>query len=151
MTTGDVRPGNPNSSEIWEKISDPDPSDRMPPPPRQALSQAQKDIIFKWIMQGAKNNSCVASACDSTNVTYGVSIKNIITNKCQGCHSGGAPSGGIDLSTYNGVKTKVNDGRLWGAINHLPGYSPMPKNGQKLSDCEIGLFRKWINAGAPNN
>lgn len=151
ITTGDVRAGNPNNSEIWEKINESDPSDRMPPPPRPALSQAQKDIIRKWILQGAKNNSCVASSCDSLNVTYSASIKNIVTNKCQGCHSGGAPSGGIDLSTYNGIKTKVNDGRLWGAVNHLPGYSAMPKNGQKLSDCEIGIFRKWIAAGAPNN
>jgi len=151
MTTGDVRPFNPGNSEIWEKINDPDPSDRMPPPPRNPLSQAQKDIIYKWIMQGAKNNSCQPSACDSTTVTYSVTIRNILNNKCQGCHSGAAPSGGVDLSNYNGVKAKVNDGRLWGAINHLPGFSAMPKNGQKLSDCEVALFHKWINAGAQNN
>jgi len=151
ITTGDVRPGNPGNSEIWEKITETDPSDRMPPPPRNALTQAQKDIIFKWIMQGAKNNSCQPTACDSSNVTFNGSIKPIINNKCLGCHSSAAPQGNINYSTYAGVKAKVDDGRLWGAINHLPGFSALPKNGNKLSECEITQFRKWIAAGAPNN
>lgn len=151
MTTGDVRPFNPGNSEVWEKITDPDPSDRMPPPPRNPLTQAQKDIIFKWIMQGAKNNSCQPTACDSSNFTFSGSIRTIINNKCLGCHSSTAAQGNINFSTYTGVKAKVDDGRLWGAINHFPGFSPMPKNGNKLSDCEITLFRKWIATGAPNN
>ncbi|HEY0042025.1 MAG TPA: c-type cytochrome domain-containing protein [Flavisolibacter sp.] len=151
ITTGDVRPFNPNSSEIWEKINENDPSKRMPPPPRNPLSQAQKDIIRNWIMQGAKNNSCVASACDTTTVTFNSTIKTIINNKCVGCHSGNPPQGGINLTTHAGVKAKVSDGRLWGAINHFPGFSPMPKGGTKLSDCEIRQFKKWIDAGSPNN
>lgn len=151
INTGDVRPGNPGSSEIWEKINDNDPSDRMPPPPRSPLSQQQKDIVRKWIEQGAKNNSCQSAACDSSNVTYNSTIRNIVGNKCGGCHSATAPSGGINLTTHGGVKAKVDDGRLWGAINHLAGFSPMPKNAPKLSDCEIRQFGKWIAAGAPNN
>lgn len=151
MSTGDVRPFRPDNSEIWEKITDTDPSDRMPPPPRNPLPQAQRDIIFKWIMQGAQNNSCQPSACDSTNVTYSGTIRNIISNKCLGCHSSSAPQGNINYTNYGGVKAKVDDGRLWGAINHLPGFSAMPKGGAKLSDCEIKQFKKWIDAGAPNN
>jgi hypothetical protein len=151
MNTGDVKPFNPGDSEIWEKITENDPSDRMPPPPRNPLTQAQKDIIRKWIMQGAKNNSCVASACDTTTVKFSTTILGIMNTKCVGCHSGTPPQGGINFTTHAGVKAKVDDGRLWGAINHLPGYSPMPKGGQKLSDCEIKQFKKWIDAGAPNN
>ena len=75
----------------------------------------------------------------------------MIQNKCQGCHSGTNAQGGIDLSTYTLLKAKVTDGKLWGSINQLPGYSAMPKNGTKLSDCEIKQFQKWIAAGAPNN
>ncbi|HEY0356434.1 MAG TPA: c-type cytochrome domain-containing protein, partial [Flavisolibacter sp.] len=138
MNTGEVNPGNPGNSKIWEVITDNDPSDRMPPPPQAALTQEQKDIVRKWIMQGAKNNSCQPTSCDTTNVTYSVTVKNIVSNKCQGCHSSSVPSGGIDLSTYTGLKAKVTDGRLWGAVNHLSGYSPMPKGGTRLSDCELG-------------
>ncbi|HVF81373.1 MAG TPA: c-type cytochrome domain-containing protein [Flavisolibacter sp.] len=150
-TTGDVKAGQPNSSKIWERITETDPSKRMPRPPRNPLSQPQKDIIFKWISQGAKNNSCQSSVCDSTNVTFSGTIRSIMNNKCLGCHSSSAPQGGINYTAYAGVKAKVDDGRLWGAINHLPGFSPMPKGGAKLSDCEIAQFKKWVDAGAPNN
>lgn len=150
MATADIRPGRPGDSGLYEKITDSDPDDRMPPPPRNPLTGQQIQVIRQWIEQGALNLSC-QNMCDSNSFTYSGAIKNIITNKCQGCHSGSAASGGIDLSTYNGVKAKVTDGRLWGAVNHLPGFSPMPKNGTKLSDCELTQIRKWIDAGASNN
>jgi Planctomycete cytochrome C len=147
----EVRPGDLNDSEIWEKINENDPDDRMPPPPRNPLPQAQKDIIKKWILQGAKNNSCVSASCDTANVSYSTVIKGLISNKCQGCHSGTAATNGYDFSTYQGVKARINDGKLWGAVNHMPGFSPMPKNGNKLSSCELAQVKKWIDAGAPNN
>lgn len=151
MSTGDVRPGRPGDSELYEVIVDNDPDDRMPRPPRNPLTASQISIIRKWIEQGALNLSCVSSTCDTTNFTYAAVIKPIIINKCQGCHIGSTASAGIDLSTYLGLKAKVTDGRLWGAINHFTGYSPMPKNAPKLSDCEIKLISKWINAGSLNN
>lgn len=147
----EVRPGSLSNSEIWEKITESDPDDRMPPPPRNPLTQQQKDIIKNWILQGAQNNSCVNASCDTANVTYSTTIRNIISNKCQGCHSGSAASAGYDFSTYTGVKARINDGKLWGAVNHMPGYSAMPKNGTKLSSCELSQIKKWMDAGAPNN
>ena len=151
MNTGEVNPGNPGNSKIWEVITDNDPSDRMPPPPQPALTQEQKDIVRKWIMQGAKNNSCASSVCDTANVSFSGTIKGIITTKCQGCHSGNAAGGGYDLTSYTGVKARIDDGKLWGSVNHMPGYSPMPKNGNKLSACELSQVKKWMDAGAPNN
>jgi uncharacterized membrane protein len=150
MSTAGIRPGRPNDSELYERINDNDPDDRMPQPPRSPLTSEQKQIIFQWISQGAQNLSC-QNLCDSNSYTYAGAIKTLITNKCQGCHSGAAASAGIDLGTYAGLKSKVTDGRLWGAINHTAGYSAMPKNGAKLSDCEISQIGKWIEAGSPNN
>jgi hypothetical protein len=150
MRTGEIRPGRPFDSKLYEKITENDIRDLMPPPPRNPLSAQQILLIRKWIEQGAMNLSC-DNMCDSNSFTFSSAIRPIISNKCQGCHSGSAPQGGIDLSTYTGVKARVTDGRLWGTINHLPGYWPMPKNGTKLSDCEISQFRKWIAAGALNN
>ncbi len=151
MVTGEIDPGDPGDSEIWEKITESDPDDRMPPPPRNPLTQQQKEMIRKWIMQGAKNNSCVSSACDTGNVTYSGAIRSIITAKCQGCHSSSAPSGGYDFTSYTVLKARVDDGKLWGAVNHMPGYSAMPKNGAKLSACELAQIKKWMDEGAPNN
>jgi ribosomal protein S16 len=151
IQTGHITPGNPGNSKVYRMITDPDNNDRMPPPPRPRLSQLQIDVIRKWIQQGAKDNSCVEAGCDTTNVTYSGAIRNIISNKCQGCHSGSAAGGGYDYTTYAGVKARANDGKLWGAVNQMPGYSPMPKNGARLSDCELAQIKKWIDAGAPNN
>lgn len=150
MATADVRPGRPENSDLYEVITDTDPEDRMPRPPQAPLQQDQIALIRKWIEQGAVDLTC-NSGCDTTQFTYNTTIKPIIVNYCQGCHSGTAAQGGIDLSTYSGIKARVDDGRLWGAINHFSGYSPMPKNGNKLADCEITQIRKWIESGASNN
>jgi hypothetical protein len=150
MATTEVRPGNPGGSKLYKAIVDPDPGDRMPEPPQNPLTQQQIQIIYTWIQQGAQNLVC-ENMCDSTVFTYSGAIQPLIQTKCQGCHSGVNAQGGIDISTYTLLKTKVIDGKLWGAINQLPGFSPMPKNGTKLSDCEINQFQKWIAAGSPNN
>jgi hypothetical protein len=151
ISTGEVRAGDPSHGKIYRMITDPDNNDRMPPLPRNRLPQQQIDLIRKWIVQGAKDNSCQSSGCDTTNVSYSGAVKNIIAGKCQGCHSSAAPAGGYDYTSYAGVKARVTDGKLWGAVNHLAGYSPMPRNGNKLSDCELAQIKKWIEAGAPNN
>lgn len=36
-------------------------------------------------------------------------------------------------------------------ITHSNGYSAMPKNGNKLSQCNIAQFKRWIDQGMPNN
>jgi len=40
---------------------------------------------------------------------------------------------------------------LMGTIKHESGWSPMPKNGNKLSDCKIQKIDRWILDGTPNN
>lgn len=149
MNTGDIEAYDPDDGKIWEAINEDDPDDRMPPPPNPKLTSEQKDMIYTWIMQGAKNNSC-SGDCDTSNVTFSGVIFPIIQNNCLGCHSGSFPSGGIDLSAYNGVQQVALDGRLFGAVNHLEGFTPMPQGGT-LQDCEIDQLNIWINAGAPNN
>lgn len=145
-----VRAGNANRSELYEVMIDTDPNDRMPPPPMSPLSSAQLAKVQKWINQGAKNNSCVGS-CDTTTFTYNAVIKPMMETKCVGCHKPGNLGGNIDLSTYAPTKVVALNGKLLGSISHQPGYSPMPKNGAKLQDCEITQVRKWITAGALNN
>jgi hypothetical protein len=55
------------------------------------------------------------------------------------------------LEGYSNVKAKVTDGRLFGAINHSPGYAPMPDGQPKMDQCDINKVKTWIDAGAPNN
>ena len=145
-----VRAGNASRSELYEVIVETDPDKRMPPPPRSPLTAAQIAKIQKWINQGAKNNSCVGS-CDTTQFTYAAVIKPMMDNKCAGCHKAGNLGGNVDLSNYNGTKVVALNGKLLGSISHQSGFSPMPKNSAKLSDCEITQVRRWIAAGSLNN
>ncbi len=144
-----VSPGNASNSKLYKVIIKTN-GDRMPPPPMPAMSQAQKDKIAKWINQGAKNNYC-AGNCDTAVFTYSGAVKNTIQNKCVGCHNPSSLGGNVDLSTYTGVKTVALNGKLYGSITQQPGYSTMPKNSAKLSDCEIRQIQKWISAGTLNN
>ncbi len=145
-----VRAGSASRSELYEVIVETDPDDRMPPPPRSPLTATQIAKIQKWINQGAKNNSCIGS-CDTTQFTYAAVIKPIMDNKCAGCHKAGNLGGNVDVSNYNGTKVVALNGKLLGSISHQTGFSPMPKNSAKLSDCEITQVRRWIAAGSLNN
>lgn len=150
MNSDVVEAGDPGSSDLMDVITTGNPSDRMPPPPAAPLSAQQIQLIQTWIAQGAQNLSC-SGICDTSNVTWSATIRPIIQAKCQGCHQGGAPGGGVDLSNYAGVSGAAFDGSLVGSVDHLPGWSAMPKNSPKLSDCDIAKIKIWVNAGAPNN
>ncbi|CAN5671608.1 hypothetical protein BH10BAC3_BH10BAC3_13070 [soil metagenome] len=93
-----------------------------------------------------------ATACDTTSVTYGTDVVGILNANCYSCHSGSAINGsGIKLDTYTGVSTQAKFGSMLQVIAHVPGFSFMPKNGNKLSSCNIAVIRTWIRNGAPNN
>lgn len=145
-----VVPGNPNNSKLYRMITDPDIADRMPPSGNTPLTQEQISMIYKWIQQGALNNGCGGGLCDSSNITYSLSIVPIINTNCVGCHSDLIPGGGIDLSEYPGVRAIALNGKLHGSIHHLSGYQPMPQGGQ-LSKCDISKMDIWIRLNAPNN
>jgi hypothetical protein len=51
-----VDPGKPKNSEIYERITEEDESDRMPQAPYERLTQRQINLIYIWIGQGAQDN-----------------------------------------------------------------------------------------------
>ncbi len=91
-------------------------------------------------------------ACDTSNVKYSVQVTAILSASCYSCHAGSAGAGaGITLDRYNIIKAYASSGDLMNVVTHAPGYSPMPKGGGKLSDCNIAILRTWVRNGAPNN
>lgn len=144
-----VKAGDAAGSKLYKVIIKTN-NDRMPPPPMPPLTATQKSLIEKWINQGAKNNNCTGR-CDTAVFTYSGSVKPIMDNKCVGCHNPSNLGGNIDLSTHAAVKVVALNGKLYGSVAHQAGYSPMPKNSLKLSDCEITQIQKWISAGSLNN
>lgn len=151
ITAKGLKPGNANNSDLYEVLIETDLDKRMPLNPNPALSSAQIDIIKRWINSGAPNSSGCTPICDASVFTYSGAIVPIINTYCKGCHATAAPSAGLALDTYTGVKLIADNGSFLGTTKHLSGYAAMPQGGAKLGDCELSQIEKWIQAGAPNN
>lgn len=79
----------------------------------------------------------------------------IFKAKCMACHSGTRKKGGVDVRTVTAlvgsgegdgvlVRGSITKSRLWRAIDS----GKMPKAGEKLTDEEKELIRRWIITGA---
>lgn len=91
--------------------------------------------------------------CNAENSDF-ASVKNTIFENCLSCHSNSSANtlgGSVKLEDYADIKNYADNGKLLGSIKHESSYSPMPKNGAKLSDCKISQIENWINSGTPNN
>ncbi len=149
-TVDDVTNNDWQKNELMEVLVLNQPDKRMPPAPNAALSLIQIDRIAKWIAQGARNNQCSeqsGSLCDTTMVRYTNFVRPLIQGKCQGCHGGSNPQGGVDLSSYAKTKVFGQNGKLLSAITRTSNW--MPKNGQKLDACSISKIQAWVKAGTP--
>ena len=110
-------------------------------------------------------NGC-NSRLDKTNSKFGGSEKasslssfnalnsQIFAPKCLRCHSGGAPAGAVDISSYFSIMSKsglIQPGDPQSSLIYSEVESgSMPPNGPALSAIEVEGLRNWILAGAPN-
>lgn len=145
-----IRLYNPENSELYEVLFETG-TKKMPPPPNPELTTVQKNLIARWINEGAKNTANCNISCDSSQFLFSADILPVLQNHCTGCHSGPNPPNGVDLTTYASVRPVATSGLLYGVVAHLPGFVPMPKGTGMLSDCEISQIREWVNAGALDN
>ncbi len=150
ISSGDIKAYKPNNSKLYKVLVETG-DDRMPEPPNPPLSSEQINLIKKWIEQGARNTACNENYgnCDTSGVTYANFIAPLLSSHCTGCHSAINPQGGHQLTTYNLVKTAAENGVLYGAVAHLPGYLPMPNGGRSLSPCFVDKIKAWIDGGMP--
>lgn len=151
ITQKKFEPGSPDECELYEAITEDDEDKIMPPPPNQPLSASQIDLIRRWIKEGAPNSTGCSSGCDTAVFTYSAVIQPVMNTYCRGCHNTAIANGGFNFETYNGVLNAVAAGSLLPAIRHESGYTAMPQGGNKLPDCRIRQFEKWVASGAPNN
>lgn len=145
-----VKAFKPTNSKLYTVLSKTG-DERMPPPPDPAFTTDQKNLIKKWIEQGALNNVCNESygSCSTDNVTYTNFINPLLANQCTGCHGGANPSGGIKLTTYDEAKASAQSGKLYGSVAQQPGFVAMPQGGSALSTCFTKKVKAWIDAGMP--
>ncbi len=91
------------------------------------------------------------AACGTTPASFSQDVAPILNNNCMSCHSQAANMGNVDLEGHTKVKAYADNGRLYGALSHASGFSPMPKGGAKLNDCTLAIIKRWIDDGSPNN
>ena len=92
------------------------------------------------------------AACDTSAVSFSRSVAPLLSLQCSGCHSNGSAAAfgdGIRLQDHADVKANLN--RVLGAVSWQNGFSPMPKNGARLSDCQIRILQIWSLNGAKND
>ena len=90
--------------------------------------------------------------CDTSAVTWSATIVPILQTRCAlpTCHVPGGNGTG-NFTTYAGVLTHVENGKLLNAVQHLPGALPMPPDGATIPECDIQALVTWVNDGAFEN
>lgn len=89
--------------------------------------------------------------CALDTISYNNHVKPIINQRCMPCHNGVNQSGGFILDNHTDLSSTATSGTLLGVIRHEAGYLEMPRDAQKMPDCEISVIEKWIAQGALNN
>lgn len=140
-----IKAGKSGQSEIYTQLR----SGEMPPSGHPQLNLLEKAMIKNWIRMGAPNSSNCKN-CDTT-FSYSGRIKPLLEKWCVSCHTTGNQGGGYDLSSYQGVTNSITANRFLGSINQDAGYSAMPKNTSRLSDCDVKAITHWVNSGHPDN
>lgn len=148
-----IVPFDLDKSELYEKITEDDVEDRMPPPPNAPLTQQQIELIRKWILQGAENITCenMGTGCDTAMVSFSTDVLPVMNTYCVTCHGNTNPNAGIMLTNYNGVSGAASSGKLLGVISWANGFLRMPLGGNQLPECDINVIAAWINQGAQDN
>ncbi|MCF8406141.1 MAG: hypothetical protein K9H58_19520 [Bacteroidales bacterium] len=94
----------------------------------------------------------VGTDCNLVDLSFSEDITLILNNNCWSCHSNAnAASFGGNLKLQNYADIVQNIDALIGSINHNSSYPAMPKNGGKISDCQIQKIETWNTDGLPNN
>jgi hypothetical protein len=111
--------------------------------------------IFIVLLAGCsyKKEEIIPVACPeaSGSVSFALKIQPLLKAKCFNCHNNTVTLGNISLEGYSNIRQCALTGKLYGAIDHIPGFYPMPKFGAQLDLCTIELVKRWIDYGAPNN
>lgn len=86
----------------------------------------------------------VVTLCDT--ITFTKTIKPMIDRDCISCHDANSSSG--DLTTYAGIKQKIDNGTFKNRVFDSPS-NPMPQGAMYTQD-KLDILKCWLDKGAPN-
>lgn len=109
-------------------------------------------LVIVSCSKDKKDTNTLSVSCQNASDTiyYAVSIAPIMAAHCTGCHGVPSNDGGINLETYQNVKSQTQDGQLLCSIAHECGVATMPKGAAKLSDAQIQTVACWKATGYQN-
>ena len=109
------------------------------------MSNNFKLIFVAFAMITISSSSCkkdqLKPECESGDaLTYDADMKSLIDSKCatSGCHGSGSGNG--DFSSYSGLVSVINNGRL---EREVLTDQTMPRGSSNLSQEEINSFQCW--------
>ena len=112
-------------------------------------------LVLVFLPSGCENNNELdlygETECDTINITWESAIADILNKYCVECHGPVIHYNNVRHDSYDSEMIVVNDGRLRGVVNHLPGYKKMPFERGKLPECDLKKINIWLDNGAPEN
>jgi len=103
---------------------------------------------------GGNNNLPPESTCGADTAHFQQQVLPIfISNRSIPAYqtSANAPCG-LDYGSYQTITAKQNDERSLFVVNKIEGFSAMPKNGNKLSSCELSEIKNgWMKVRRVTN
>ncbi len=93
-------------------------------------------------------------------VSYYRQVRPILQRSCSGCHQPAKKGGGLQLTSYEGLKHGGEAGAGFTpgkpedspVVQYISGDKPeMPKTGEKLKPAQVELIREWIAQGGKDD
>jgi hypothetical protein len=161
-------------SRLYSVLNLPEDDDLFMPPKGGPMIQEQKDVIKRWIEEGAKPSKNSVSAtkggipAPDEPVSFHNHILPLLENRCLNCHGEPyvkngrtiKPTAGLQLDTYEMVMKGNLDGTIVTPgdptvstlfqVVILPDDDPelMPPKGDPLTEDERTMIKRWILEGA---
>ena len=83
VNNNNIKPCDPGDSKLYKVLFETG-NKKMPPPPNPDLTTVQKNLIARWINEGAKNTSNCNATCDSTQFKFAANIQPITSKSLYG-------------------------------------------------------------------
>ena len=161
-------------SRLYSVLNLPEDDDLFMPPKGGPMDQEQKDVIKRWIEEGATPSKNSVSAtkggipAPDEPVSFNDHILPLLENRCLNCHGEPyvkngrtiKPTAGLQLNTYEMVMKGNLDGSIVTPgdptvstlfqVVILPDDDPelMPPKGDPLTKDERTMIKRWILEGA---
>ncbi len=142
-----IIPGKPDKSELYKRITLPEDDSDFMPSEGEPLSQAQTELIRKWIKQGA-------NWPQGGDTLFAQKIQPILRESCYECHGPKKQKGDFRFDVAESAMHVIQPGKpekseMVKRISLPPDHDDvMPAEGEPLSDKQIALIEDWIAKGA---